>query len=237
MPCFAEKAVRAAFIPNQKFNVGETLSLIGDVHHHLSNVIRLRQGESFLLLNGLGLTVEVRATSIDKRETQVLIEKCWMAPPPRAQDVLIVIPKKDALDSMFKICVEMGVRRIYLLKGQNSPEKLPEERRVHALVQSALEQSNNPWFPQVIHCADWSNFPALEYAEIVVMDLASEKSKEVRNAGQTSVLIVGPEGGFSPSERQVMSAWNATRVVSLPTPILRAPTALAAGLGWMHGRA
>jgi 16S rRNA (uracil1498-N3)-methyltransferase len=222
------------------FSLAKTLSVTGETHHHLANVTRLEKSEEVLLLNGAGSKALARVLEITKKEIQFALTEIIQLPKSEHYDVLILIPKREALESMLKAAVEMGVGRIYLVKGQRSPEKLPEERRVQALMQSALEQSNNPWAPEVLECGKLSDVPSGSFGEILMMDVAldsSEAAQKVRIPGQKTLLIVGPEGGYAPEERAMILAWPQTRVVSFPTPILRAPTALIAGLGWCHARA
>ncbi len=232
--------MRAVLLTGHVFKSGETLSVTGEVHHHLANVIRLEKTEQVLLLNGVGGKAQASVLEITKKEIQFKLTEVELVPRGDQLDVLLLIPKKEALESMLKAATEMGVGRILLVKGQRSPEKLPEERRVQALLQSALEQSNNPWLPEVIGFGKMSEANLELYGEILLMDVVEEASKaaqKVRMAGQKTLLLVGPEGGYSPEERAMILGWPQTRIVTLPTPILRAPTALIAGLGWCHARA
>jgi 16S rRNA (uracil1498-N3)-methyltransferase len=232
--------MRAALLHGQSFTLGETFRVTGETHHHLANVIRLEKSEQVLLLNGSGNKALARVLEITKKEIQFALTEIIQIPKVGLYDVLILIPKREALESMLKAAAEMGVGCIYLAKGQRSPEKLPDGRRVQALLQSALEQSNNPWMPEVIECVKLSDVSPENFGEIIMMDVALDSSsavQKVRIPGQKTLLIVGPEGGYSSEERAMLLAWPQTRILTLPTPILRAPTALIAGLGWCHSRA
>jgi RsmE family RNA methyltransferase len=55
------------------------------------------------------------------------------------------------------------------------------------------------------------------------------------NLGDEKLLIVGPEGGFSPLEIEFLHQMPRIRILNLPTPILRTPTAVAAGAGIILG--
>lgn len=232
--------MRAVLLTGHVFKTGLNLSVTGETHHHLANVVRLEKTEQVLLLNGVGGKAKAAVLEISKREIQFQLTEADQVPRGEPLDILILIPKKEALESMLKAATEMGVGRIFLVKGQRSPEKLPEERRVQALLQSALEQSNNPWMPEVIECNSISDARPDKYTEILMMDVLVDETKaagKVRIAGQKTLLLVGPEGGYSPEERAMILSWPQTRIITLPTPILRAPTALIAGLGWCHARA
>ncbi len=232
--------MRAVLLTGHVFKAGENLTVMGETHHHLANVIRLEKTEQVLLLNGVGGRAQASVLEITKKEIQFQLIEVGLDQRGDQLDVLLLIPKKEALESMLKAATEMGVGRIFLIKGQRSPEKLPEERRVQALLQSALEQSNNPWLPEVMALGKMREVTPGQYGEILMMDVASDESKaaqKVRIAGQKTLLVVGPEGGYSPEERAMILSWPQTRIITLPTPILRAPTALIAGLGWCHARA
>lgn len=232
--------MRAVLLTGHVFKAGENLTVTGETHHHLANVIRLEKTEQVLLLNGVGGRAQASVLEITKKEIHFQLIEVGLDQRGDQLDVLLLIPKKEALESMLKAATEMGVGRIFLIKGQRSPEKLPEERRVQALLQSALEQSNNPWLPEVTALGKMSEVTPGQYGEILMMDVASDESKaaqKVRIAGQKTLLVVGPEGGYSPEERAMILSWPQTRIITLPTPILRAPTALIAGLGWCHARA
>jgi RsmE family RNA methyltransferase len=63
---------------------------------------------------------------------------------------------------------------------------------------------------------------------------------QTKNGGQAAtsslsnkLLVVGPEGGFSTNELNYLYSQKNIIPISLPTPILRTPTALAVGAGMM----
>ncbi len=228
--------MRALYLPTTQALAGQSLLIEGEAHHHLAHVIRLQVGEELKLLNGLGGVAEVRVTGITKRVVEVKVLAVSEVPPQPSCDVLILTPKREALELMLKMATELGVGRIFLLRGALSPERLPVDTRLSALLRSALEQSNNPWLPELILCPQWEAVPVADYAAILLLDLAPVETT-VRNTGQKTLLVVGPEGGFSADERQRFQSWPHSQTVSLVTPILRAPTALAAGIGWWLSRA
>jgi RsmE family RNA methyltransferase len=59
------------------------------------------------------------------------------------------------------------------------------------------------------------------------------RKTSIHDETASRLLIIGPEGGFSPQELELLHSKEALRVVNLPTPILRSPTAVAAGAGIM----
>ena len=213
----------------------ESYQLKGDTAHHLINVVRVEINEEILLINGLGLKVKTKVSSLSKRE--LILTKIEMRHEARGYvlDLALGIPKKEALELSLKQAVELGVRKIYLIRAEFSQTRLPETERLQSLLISALEQSNGAYLPEII-LSDWDKIPTSEYDEIFMMDSQSEGQKvNLSNRPRTRLLIVGPEGGFSQTETEFLHKMPEICVLNLPTPILRTPTAVAVGAGILIG--
>lgn len=225
--------MRASF--DKTLTIQDQYQIKGDNAHHLLNVVRVELNEEILLLNGQGLGVKTKVTSVSKRELGLTKIEHFEYSRKLEMDLALGIPKKEALELSIKQAVELGFRRIYLIRSQYSQTKLPEADRLESLLISALEQSNAAFMPEMIS-GSWLEVPAGEYAEILMLD---SQSKSAGNSSLKStdkrLLVVGPEGGFSPEETTFLHQWPKVKVVNLPTPILRTPTAVAAGAGIILG--
>lgn len=223
--------MRAHFIAD--LTVQDEYSLTGDSLHHLVNVVRIEMDEELLLLNGKGLSVVTRVSEHTKR----LLTLKYLSSIEKARieqlDIVLGMPKKEALELSLKQSVELGVGKVLLVKSAYSQIKFPEEERLQSLLVSALEQSNAAYLPQVMK-AEWSTIAWDKYKTIVLMDSQTDKSellpKEVGLEAPV-LLVVGPEGGFSTEERDHLHGLARVKILKLPTPIMRTPTALAAGVG------
>lgn len=229
-----EENLKAAYLPNG-FSQNTDLTINGDLFHHLVNVLRVKQNDEVALLDGMGLKGIGQISVVGKRDLTVRVKSVTLTDAAPCCELLIFTPKKDALESMIKAATELGVRRVYLYRGDYSQEKLPETNRVQAILQSAMEQSNNPWKPEIIHCLDLIECPLNQFDQIHFMDVGVTVDHPLRVGGR-SILVIGPEGGFSDKERELFKSFRNIQVVSLPTPILRAPTAMIAGLGWWYAQ-
>jgi len=209
----------------------ESYQLKGDAAHHLVNVVRVELNEEILLLNGAGLTIKTKVSSISKRELILTNIGASQVSRNYGMDLALGIPKKEALELSLKQAVELGFRKIYLIRGEFSQTRLPEPERLESLLISALEQSNAAFLPEIIQ-SSWDELPISEYSEILMMDSQS-KTQDTKYAKslESRLLIVGPEGGFSPAESELLHKMPKIRILNLPTPILRTPTAVAVGAG------
>jgi 16S rRNA (uracil1498-N3)-methyltransferase len=202
--------------------------------HHLVNVIRIEAGDELLLLNGAGLFVETRVEKISKRELHLKLTKSYTVERNFNFDLALAMPKREALELCLKEATELGFRNIYLIRSDFSQMRIPEAERMEKLVISALEQSNAPYMPQISE-ASWNSIPWGNYAEALLMDSQTKiETRPIPHAATAPrLLIVGAEGGFSPQELTYLHALENVKVVNLPTPILRTPTAVATGAGIM----
>ncbi len=226
--------MRASYDP--ELSIQETYVISGDRFHHLAHVVRLDINDDLLLLNGLGLCVVTVVKLITKKEIHLEFVSQEMALQSLKYDVLIGIPKKDALDLCLKEATELGFRKILLVRTHYSQNRVPEKDRMDNLLISALEQSNSPYMPEVISVElneiDWD-----QYEHVLLLDSQTNKRQNNDQAlSGKSLLVIGPEGGFSESELDYLHALKQVEVQRLPTPILRSPTALAAGAGILLGR-
>lgn len=222
--------MRATYLPD--LLIQDEYSITGDSHHHLVHVIRLEAGENLLLLNGKGLSVEARVESITKKEVRLRFLSSKTATRSFELDLALGMPKKEALELTLKQVVELGLRKIYLIRSTYSQQKYLEADRLKSLLVSALEQSNSPFFPEVIE-ADWNKIEWESYELSLMMDSQTIGVTQYEDLPFTAprLLVVGPEGGFSPQEIELLHQKPKMRVLNLPTPILRTPTAVATGTG------
>lgn len=224
--------MRASF--QADLTIQESYQLRGEAAHHLLTVVRIEMGEEILLLNGKGLKVKTKVTALSKRELTLTKLDHSVEEMAFQMDLALGIPKKEALELSLKQAVELGFKKIYLVRSQYSQTKLPESERIKSLLVSALEQSNASFLPEILPVG-WGDIPASDYNEILMLDSQNETQKTQGQKLNKALLVVGPEGGFSPEESALLHKLSAIRIVNLPTPILRTPTAVAAGAGILLG--
>ncbi len=215
---------------------GESIELHGDLIHHLVSVVRIQTKEEILLLDGKGLKVSGVIESVSKKNLRIKVIKRETVSRDLNYDLALVVPKKDALELCLKEATELGFSRIYLVRGEYSQIKIPEEDRVKKLLVSALEQSNAAYLPEIQE-AGLKDIRWDEYQRILWLDSQSSSGDEPsKTATGRDVLVVGPEAGFSPEERSLLLERKNLERIHLPTPILRTPTAVATGAGLLLQR-
>ncbi|MES2528446.1 MAG: RsmE family RNA methyltransferase [Bdellovibrionota bacterium] len=220
--------MRAVFLPDLSSHHEYLLS--GDILHHLVNVIRIEKDEELLLLNGRGLSVKTLVVEASKKILKLTTLSESTTERAFNLDLILGVPKKDALELSLKQAVELGFRKIYLVRSDYSQTKVPETDRIMSLLVSALEQSNSPFLPEVIE-ADWKSVPWNDYGTVLMLDSQTGNAGKSKLVSKINCLVIGPEGGFSPAELLDLRSRPQVEAILLPTPILRTPTAVATGAG------
>jgi 16S rRNA (uracil1498-N3)-methyltransferase len=231
--------MRAVYLPTTSPVGHSKIEIEGEAHHHLSNVVRLRIEEKVRLLFGKGRTGVAKVLEITKKRITVEVGEILTESPTLVCDVAILLPKREALELMLKNATELGVNNVYLVRGIYSQEKLPVESRIEAIIESAMEQSNNSWGPKVTSLSSVEELGKLNYESYLYLDVPGNSLNQadgIKAMGK-SLLVIGPEAGFAAEERDFLKQLPHSRAIVFSTPILRAPTAMVAGVGWWLARA
>lgn len=222
---------------------GEQILLTGDEGYHASAVQRIQVGEAVLLADGEGRLAHGTVISVPAKD-EVLVEvvALTVAPPPQPRVVVVqALPKGDRGELAVDMLTEVGVdvivpwsaqRCVAQWKGDKA-EKGVEKWRTAA--REAAKQSRRPRTPQVTGLASTKDVVRLitETPHAWVL----HEDGDVRLSGISVpmqgdlLLVVGPEGGVSPSELEQFSEAGA-QVVRLGPTVLRTSTAgtVAAGI-------
>lgn len=225
--------MRAVFYSFDSGEIGQVVQVTGDTAHHL-NVVRVRANETILLLNGKGSKLTGTVESIQKNQVDIKITHAEEFSSTHELSLAIANPKKDAFEDILKAAVELGLKNIYPLSSDFSQYDYAPSERIQRVLESALIQSNNPFFPIIHSQVTLKEFLSKHQETIVFFNsqINPEQKNAIENAAKKTILI-GPEGGFSPAEVAAISGYSQTQEIHLPTPILRAPTAVASSVGYL----
>jgi 16S rRNA (uracil1498-N3)-methyltransferase len=108
--------------------------------------------------------------------------------------------------------------------------------RWQAIAREASKQSLRAWVPEVLAMATMRDLIALTATRLIVLDASGVSPHNVDWQARTTdekhqtVFVVGPEGGFSPEEREAFAQAEAT-FVRLGSNVLRTSTAGPVALG------
>lgn len=185
-----------------------------DIAHYLSHVMR----RSDCLVFGDGN--EYTATLNPDGKTIKIGEKTDHI-DPSGNIVLYFAPIKR-LDDMLNMATQMGVSKFVPVITERTVANHVNWERMKKIVTEASEQSNRNSVPEISTLIKFADLP---FAELVFADeraaYGRELPKEYKNVKN---LLVGPEGGFSDSEFEILDK-NGAKGLSLGKTILRAELA------------
>jgi 16S rRNA (uracil1498-N3)-methyltransferase len=196
---------------------------------HCVQVLRMEEGEQIDITNGLGGLFHATIQLAHKKNAVVTITTSIQNKPPQQQIQLGISLLKNAvrLEWLFEKATEMGLTTITPLLCDRTIHERFKTERMQQIIQSAMIQSQQTWLPVLTEPLPFQQF--LEQANASQKLIAhceplqkiSIKSIEPSN---DLMLLIGPEGDFTPTEIEAAIAKDFTPIDLGPTR-LRTETA------------
>lgn len=212
--------------------VGDDLAEVGgDRAHHLARVARLRLGEAVEVSDG-ERAWPAEVVEISDKQVRFRLGRELPPPPPRPRVRLYpAVVKPARLEWAVEKATELGVEAITPLAAERSDPafvKTAAKRldRLQRIAEAAAQQARLLRAPAV--SAPVSVAEALaEAADRRYWADFGGGALAAAQPGETVAVFVGPEGGWTESEREAAEASGAVRV-SVGSTVLRAETAATA---------
>lgn len=189
----------------------------GSDHHHLARVLRLARGSDVTAGDGAGVWRPCRLADGPALEPAGPLVR--EPRPVPSITVAFALVKGERPELAVQKLTELGVDRIVAFVAGRSVVRWEPARadrqvvRWRAIARQAAMQSRRTWLPEVAPVATFDSVAALPGA--VLADVHGEPPTLDR-----PVVLVGPEGGWTPEERMA-----GLPTVRLGAHVLRAETA------------
>ncbi|WP_287598053.1 16S rRNA (uracil(1498)-N(3))-methyltransferase [Thermomonas sp.] len=230
----------------QPLSVGSTITLPEDAAAHLVRVLRLQAGDPCVLFNGDGFDREARIASVSKREVlaDIIASRQVDNESPLAITLLQGIARGEKMDLILQKATELGVARILPASSERSEVKLDAQRadkRVahwREVVVSACEQSGRARVPEVAPPLVLAQAAARREGRGFILDPFAPQALSTLQGSQlrACTLAIGPEGGWSPRDREQLVAAG-FEGLRLGPRILRTETAGIAAIAALQAMA
>lgn len=227
------------FFFDGEITADKTLSLAAEEAKHARKVLRLMPGAEVEITNGNGLLAKAKILDLygDQMTVQILsVTKAQPSTPIHLWQALLKGPKMDWL---LEKAGEIGVHTLQPMETKFSLADSERGERWERILHSAAKQSGNPFLPKLEPAA---KLPFLlssisENSLKVYLDpyvgncLLTCLNSPPNPSPSNIVLALGPEGGFSPEELNLLKRAGFQGARLLPY-ILRGETAgiVAAGI-------
>lgn len=216
------------YAPAKQITSSEII-LKGQEAKHAAKVLRKNIGQKIVVTDGRGARYTARIESIGKNELRASIAEKVMYEEPIQQAVLCLglIRKRDRLEFAAEKATELGVSKIHLFRADHSEPFKVRLDRVEAAVESAMKQSLRVFLPQITLYKSLDELleSNKERVSIIQADPGGEDEMKPHQTEKGRILlVVGPEGGLSDRESQLLKSKKALKM-SLGDYRLRAETA------------
>ena len=211
---------------------------------HALRVLRLKEGDEMMLMDGVGNFYKAVVTAASNRHCFYQIaEQLPQHPVWQGHLHLAIAPTKmiDRMEWMVEKAVEVGVDELTFLDCRFSERRVIKLPRIEKIAVSAMKQSRKAYMPQINEMTGFAQFVenhttgrryiAHCYQEIERVNLFNHLRKP--SLGQDALVLVGPEGDFSVDEvRMAIEAGFVS--VDLGKSRLRTETAGLSAVMMMH---
>jgi len=188
----------------------EIVFLSEQERRHVFNVNRLRPGDRLILADGKGCIVEGK---INNDESVSVISKKHEDSPGHKIHLFIATPRKNQMDQVLTQSAELGIASIHPMITERSvviPDKDSTPDKWITRLKEACKQAHNPFFPEIHNPKSFKE--AVDYqAKRSFVSLFGSTDGEGKTltdikCGSDVAWFVGPEGGFSGNEVDIMLA-------------------------------
>jgi 16S rRNA (uracil1498-N3)-methyltransferase len=231
-PAWPPKSLPRLFV-RTTLSDGVRLELDADQANYLGNVMRLVVGGELLVFDGNSGEWLARIAEAAKKRMTLTVERRTREPETIPDVWLAFAPVKRAqTDWLVEKATELGAARLLPVITQRTVAERVKLERLHAIVIEAAEQCGRTRLPEI--------------AEPVALKALLKKHDPCRRlyfaderggdpvastfAPGPALILIGPEGGFTDDERQLIRASDHAIPISLGPRILRAETAALAAL-------
>ena len=215
-----------------------TKSLSKEHGHYVANVMRLKLGSHINFFNKDG-EWESEITFIQKDKVEVkFIKKVKQANHESKIELAICLVKKTPMETILQKSTELGISKIIPIVSERTEVKDLNYGRARKIVIEATEQSNQlnpPEVSEVIKLKDFlkniNSSTKLLFADVNSQNIL--KNNNIKKGEGLSILI-GPEGDFSPAERELILKVPDVKSFTISKNILRSDTAVITAISLVN---
>jgi len=215
------------------------VELSPDQAHHLANVLRLVAGDNVELFDGRGTVAQASITEIKRKIVKLDVQDIQIRPTRTTGRVVIAasVPKGHRLDLLVTKSTELGVDHIAMVAFERTVKLAKGSSvlaRYNKLALAATKQCGRIFLPKITGPNDVQQTLALlkkDYPDAHLifgaLNPQVESIVELARDGKDIVALIGPEGGLTHEEENLLKSAGASEV-RLTDTTLRIETAAVA---------
>jgi len=206
--------------------------------HYVVNVMRLKRGSNINFFNSEG-EWKSEIVFLDKDRVEVkIIEKIKQPKGLSNIELAICLVKKNPMETILQKATELGVSKITPIISERTEVKELNYDRANKIVIEATEQSNQLSPPEIFEVTKLKDFldnldgtSKLLFADV---NSTNNLNAETLKQGNPISVLIGPEGDFSPSERDSILGNSNVTSFTISRNILRSDTAVISAISLVN---
>ena len=228
--------------------VGSSIKLEDFEADHLRKSLRVKKGDEVVIFNG-EKEFEAHLTLVSKDAVMAEIDSISKTAIESEVKIHLfqALNKSKSFEFVLEKATELGVNQITpleteytVVKASDTGEKKMD--RWNKIILSACKQSERIDIPSLSETISIQNIENILSQFDLVLFLSTEKESRAQKIVNTInsdsqfssiAVIIGPEGGFSPLEVELLTSINNVKAVSISNNILRSETAAIVALGYL----
>lgn len=201
---------------------------------HCSKVLRLTIGDEIYLIDGKGGFYKAKIIEVNKKHVQLqVVEKQEQFGKRNHHLHIAIAPTKniDRLEWFLEKATEIGIDEVTPIICDRSERKIIKEERLEKVITSAVKQSLTAYHPKLNEAISFNDFMKKDNSAHKMIAHCMDGEKVFINQQiaihQSYLILIGPEGDFTPSELEI-ALQNGYKPVTLGNTRLRTETAALA---------
>ena len=222
--------------------LADTIEITGSDAHHLMHVMRAKAGQEVTVVDDEGSVARMEMTAFREDAVTLVLKERLAANTESPLELVLAqcLLKADKMDYVVQKAVELGVTEIVPVKSHNcvvrydAKKAAARQARWQKIAEEAAKQCGRTALTEVTPITDLSGLIKENSGTEIVFCYENEDETTVKSClqaakGKRLILLIGPEGGFTLDEAQVVQEAGG-KAVTLGPRILRAETAAVAAV-------
>lgn len=212
-------------------NIDDSIAILSESESQHLRVLRIKEGDDLVVVDGVGNQYRGELSKLHKKASEVVIqETIHQVDQPPLLDIAIAPTKSnDRYEWFLEKATEIGVRNIYPFISYHSERKVIKAERMEKVVLSAMKQSLRLWLPKLQPIVSFKGlidqFRSSDDAKYMAhLKTDQHHLKDQVKPNHPTLILIGPEGGFSDEEISLAESAN-FESVTLGSARLRTETA------------
>lgn len=195
------------FFFEENFPETDRFTLSENTSRHIVQVLRMGEGEKIQLTNGKGYMLIAEITLPHKKNAEVKILEKKIVPrvEPEVAIAISFIKNTGRFEWFLEKATEIGISQIIPLVCKRTEKNHLREQRMNTILVSAMLQSRQAWLPVLADPVKINDFVKnTSFENKFIAHCLEEEKKELKDfisqKSSSKIILIGPEGDFTPEE-------------------------------------